>query len=207
MIWTLNELRRLISEAGCPGELQACWVRDYWPSKPDTLGGDRFKAIMKISDDSGYEIYDVIYDGQLNVACRFATYSSIWCRVDEDSFDEHLRAMRDLMADNAVVTTIAGGGFYKRVERTHELIKQRLKASGRQFKGPLSGDCCRMYKVRGLGRLEFWDSHAADLLRVVRNDLSAEYGNRSRDVRVAMMTDDLESKVNEAIDLLFNGWL
>lgn len=214
MEWTATQLRQLCTDNGVTF-LQA--TANYGGRRWN-LGGETFTINFQdgtytTKDYGGNPIekpyilqvhdYGTGKDKPPQLVIELSTYLSANVEVVEDTYEGWSAAFRKALDSQRYAQCrkhIGLGGVLKHFEK---LLTEKLGTLG-QVRQPKSKTFYSLYVVKGIGAVQFWNTHTADKLYIgpIKGIGGGDPGRGWGEIEFSPFSDDLESKAQEIVDKL-----
>jgi hypothetical protein len=200
MEWTGSQLRQLCVD----NNVEFCRALANFGGRIRTYGGDNFTLYFKDGNDH-FDVHDnqTGCDQKIQyLSISLASYLSVSQAVEEDTYDCWNAAFRAALDSPKYKQCKKYGGFNKTIQAFKSLLTKELGTIG---KVKNSRDIARIiFTVRGIGTVEFWDTHLADSLYIGPHD-GKNPGRGWGEVKLDLFGDDLEAKAKEVAGILREG--
>lgn len=195
MEWTGPQLRQFCADNNVEFSkaLANFGVDRYIPG-----GGDNFTLYFN-DGNNHFEVSDRCNRETKYLSIKLDTYWSISEVVEEDTYDCWSAAFRAALDSPKYKQCKRYGGFGKTVEAFKSLLIQELGNIGKVRSR--RGIFHHIFTVRGIGAVQFWDTHSADSLYIGPHD-GENPGLGWGGAKLDLFGDDLEAKAKEVVGLL-----
>jgi hypothetical protein len=202
MEWTAAQLRQLCVD----NNVEFTGAAATFGGRFYSIGGETFT--LRFVDgthphkDSRYEFQaeDHCHKGEKKLSIKLATYLSASQVVEKDTYDGWSAAFRAALDSTEYKLCKKYGGFSGVINAFETLLVKELETLGKVKKAKRK-TFHDTFVVRGVGAVQFWNSHTADKLYVGPHK-GDDAGRGWGEIEFKLFKDNLEEKAKEVVALL-----